>query len=85
MWSNIDSLTEIHIQRVLLELMRGRTSFIIAHRLSTVKNADKVLVLHNRHISEEGTHQMLMKQVRFYSRMYRMQKTEAEITEDMDI
>ena len=83
--SNIDSLTEIHIQQGLLELMKGRTSFIIAHRLSTVKKADRILVVHDRHIVEEGTHQTLMEKGGFYSRMYRMQKTEVEITEDMKI
>ncbi len=83
--SNIDSLTEIHIQKGLLELMKNRTSFIIAHRLSTIKNADKVLVVHDKRIIEEGTHQELMDKGGFYSRLYRMQRTKVEITEDMEI
>ncbi|MBA7622373.1 putative ABC transporter ATP-binding protein [subsurface metagenome] len=83
--SNIDSLTEIHIQKGLLELMKDRTSFIIAHRLSTIKNAHNVLVLHNRKIIEEGTHKELMERGGFYSRMYKMQDAKVEITEDMEI
>jgi ATP-binding cassette subfamily B protein len=83
--SNIDSLTEARIQQGLLELMKGRTSFIIAHRLSTIKNADKVLVVHNRKIIEEGTHRELMQRRGFYWRLYRMQRTKVEITEDMEI
>jgi ATP-binding cassette subfamily B protein len=83
--SNIDSLTEIHIQKGLLRLMKDRTSFIIAHRLSTIKKADKVLVVHDKRIVEEGTHQELMDKGGFYSRLYRMQRTKVEITEDMEI
>ena len=83
--SNIDSLTEAHIQQGLLELMKGRTSFIIAHRLSTIKNADKVLVVHNKSIIEKGTHRELMERKGFYWRLYRMQRTKVEITEDMEI
>jgi ATP-binding cassette subfamily B protein len=83
--SNIDSLTEIHIQKGLLRLMKDRTSFIIAHRFSTIKKADKVLVVHDKRIVEEGTHQELMDKGGFYSRLYRMQRTKVEITEDMEI
>ncbi len=85
--SNIDSLTEAHIQEGLLELMKGRTSFIIAHRLSTIKNADKVLVIHNHKIIEEGTHDALIEKGGFYSRLYKLQlhKDMQDVTEDMEI
>jgi ATP-binding cassette subfamily B protein len=83
--SNIDSLTEIHIQEGLFKLMQGRTSFIIAHRLSTVKNADNVLVIHNHRIIEQGTHAELMKNGGFYYRLYNLQLRKPEITEDMEI
>ena len=71
--SNIDTLTEVHIQEGLLELMKNRTSFIIAHRLSTIKNADKVLVMKNGKIIEQGKHQELLKLNGFYSTLYKMQ------------
>ncbi|MBN1697376.1 MAG: ABC transporter ATP-binding protein [Spirochaetales bacterium] len=83
--SNIDSLTEANIQEALLTLMKGRTSFIIAHRLSTIRNADNVIVLHNRSVVEQGTHDELMMKKGFYYRLYMMQRTKAEITEDMAI
>ena len=81
--SNIDSLTEAYIQEGLLQLMQGRTSFIIAHRLSTIRNADKVVVIHDRKIIEEGTHDSLMGKGGFYAKLYAMQKTEVEVTEEM--
>jgi ATP-binding cassette, subfamily B, multidrug efflux pump len=85
--SNVDSVTEAHIQKGLLELMKGRTSFIIAHRLSTIKRADKVIVIHNHKIIEEGTHDSLMEKGGFYSRLYKLQlkKDMTQLTEDMDI
>ena len=83
--SSIDSLTESHIQKGLLTLMKGRTSFIIAHRLSTVKNADNVIVIHNQQIIEQGTHNELMEKQGFYYRLYKLQWEKPEITEDMNI
>ena len=80
--SNVDSLTESHIQEGLIRLMKGRTSFIIAHRLSTIRNADQVLVLHNRRIIESGTHDQLMsKSDGFYAKLYGMQDQKPEIYE----
>lgn len=80
--SNVDSLTEAHIQEGLIRLMKGRTSFIIAHRLSTIRNADQVLVLHNRRIIESGTHDQLMaKPDGFYAKLYGMQSQRPEILE----
>jgi len=80
--SSVDSLTESHIQEGLIRLMKGRTSFIIAHRLSTVRNADMVLVLHNRRIIESGTHEALIKKPNgFYARLYSLQALKPEILE----
>ena len=81
--SNVDSLTEAHIQEGLIRLMKGRTSFIIAHRLSTVRNADNVLVLHDHRIIESGRHQDLMAiPGGFYATMYGMQDQKTEICEE---
>ena len=71
--SNVDSRTEIQIQEAMNELMKGRTSFVIAHRLSTIQNADTILVVRNGEITEQGTHQELLKQGGFYSTLYNSQ------------
>lgn len=71
--SNVDSRTEIQIQKALAELMEGRTSFVIAHRLSTIQNADLIIVLQNGEISEQGTHDELMRCGGFYSKLYNSQ------------
>ncbi|MFN3411221.1 MAG: ABC transporter ATP-binding protein [Exilispira sp.] len=71
--SNVDSLTEIHIQMAMKKLMEGRTSFVIAHRLSTIKNADRIIVMNEGKIIESGTHQQLLKQKGFYWQLYQSQ------------
>ena len=71
--SNVDSRTEIKIQEAMGELMRGRTCFVIAHRLSTVKNADTILVIQNGEITEQGSHDELLKKNGFYSTLYNSQ------------
>lgn len=71
--SNVDSRTEIKIQEAMAELMRGRTCFVIAHRLSTVRNADTILVLRDGKITEMGNHDELMKQEGFYHSLYNSQ------------
>jgi ATP-binding cassette subfamily B multidrug efflux pump len=71
--SNVDTLTEKHLQEALLRLMKGRTSFVIAHRLSTIRDADQVLVIDGGEIIEKGTHQSLLDQRGFYHRLYMSQ------------
>lgn len=68
--SSIDTRTEIRIQRAFQTMMEGRTSFIVAHRLSTIRNADVILVMRDGRIIEQGTHETLMKQNGFYAQMY---------------
>ena len=69
--SSIDALTEARLQQALLELLRGRTSFIVAHRLSTIRHADCVLVLDQGHIIERGTHPELVALGGHYAALYR--------------
>ncbi len=71
--SNVDSRTEIKIQEAMGELMAGRTSFIIAHRLSTVQNADIILVLENGYVTEAGSHEELLRRGGFYATLYNSQ------------
>ena len=71
--SNVDSRTEIKIQEAMSELMKGRTCFIIAHRLSTVQNADCIIVLQNGEITEMGNHRELLEKGGFYSTLYNSQ------------
>ena len=68
--SSIDTRTELKIQEAFNKLMEGRTSFIVAHRLSTVRNADILLVMKDGHIIEQGTHNELVKKGGFYSKLY---------------
>ena len=76
--SSVDTLTESLIQRGLLELMKGRTSFIIAHRLSTVQDMDRILVLHKGRLREVGTHQELLAQRGIYHMLYQLQYRDQE-------
>lgn len=71
--SSIDTRTEIRIQKAFLELMKDRTSFIVAHRLSTIQNADMILVMKDGHIIERGTHMSLLEKGGFYSELYNSQ------------
>lgn len=71
--SSIDTRTELRIQKAFLELMDGRTSFIVAHRLSTVKNADMILVMKDGRIIESGTHSELINADGFYKNLYNSQ------------
>ncbi len=71
--SSIDTRTEMKIQKAFAKLMQGRTSFIVAHRLSTIKEADLILVMKDGNIIEQGTHTQLMAQGGFYSNLYNSQ------------
>ncbi len=71
--SSIDTRTEMKIQNAFAKLMQGRTSFIVAHRLSTIKEADVILVMQDGHIVEQGNHETLLKQNGFYTRLYNSQ------------
>jgi ATP-binding cassette subfamily B protein len=71
--SSVDSELEAHIEQALLELMRGRTSLVIAHRLSTVQSADQILVLHHGEIRERGTHGELLRRGGLYARLHELQ------------
>jgi ATP-binding cassette subfamily B protein len=68
--SNVDSRTEHQIQDAMMELMRGKTCFVIAHRLSTVQHADNILVLKDGNIIEHGTHEQLLCAKGFYASLY---------------
>lgn len=71
--SSIDTRTEIHIQQAFSKMMKGRTSFIVAHRLSTIQEADVILVMKDGHIIEQGNHKELLKQNGFYATLYNSQ------------
>ena len=71
--SNIDTRTELIISRAFNKLMENRTSFVVAHRLSTIKNADIILVMKDGHIIEQGNHESLIKQGGFYKKLYMSQ------------
>lgn len=71
--SSVDTRTEMQIQKAMENLMKGRTSFVIAHRLSTVKDADLILVINEGDIVEQGTHEELLKKQGFYEKLYNSQ------------
>ena len=71
--SNVDTDTERQIQAAMRELMKDKTCFVIAHRLSTVQHADVILVMNNGNIVEQGTHTELMEKNGFYAQLYRSQ------------
>ena len=71
--SSIDTRTESRIQRAFQKMMQGRTSFIVAHRLSTIRDADVILVMRDGHIVEQGSHQDLLQKDGFYAELYNSQ------------
>jgi len=71
--SSIDTRTEIRIQKAFAKMMKGRTSFIVAHRLSTIRDADVILVMKDGHIIEQGNHQELLERGGFYAELYNSQ------------
>jgi ATP-binding cassette subfamily B protein len=80
--ANVDTRTEVVIQRALKRLLKGRTSFVIAHRLSTVRGADRVVVLDGGRIAETGTHAELLALDGIYARLYRMTYEQASSAGD---
>lgn len=71
--SNVDTVTESKIQRAMEAIVAGRTSFVIAHRLKTILNADQIIVLKDGQVIERGTHSQLLKQKGFYAELYHNQ------------
>ena len=71
--SSIDTRTELEIQSAFARLMKGRTSFIVAHRLSTIREADVILVMRDGKIIEQGNHESLLAQRGFYAELYNSQ------------
>ncbi|MGB9521563.1 MAG: ABC transporter ATP-binding protein, partial [Anaerolineales bacterium] len=71
--SSVDTLTEALIQQGMEALLKGRTSFIVAHRLSTIRRADRILFIENGKLVEEGTHSALLRQRGHYYRLYTQQ------------
>ena len=76
--SSIDTRTELRIQSAFARMMQGRTSFIVAHRLSTIREADVILVMRDGHIVEQGTHESLLAQNGFYAELYNSQFAQSE-------
>lgn len=79
--SSVDTRTEILIQKAMRKLLAGRTSFVVAHRLSTIRDADNIIVMNHGDIMETGTHDELMKQRGFYADLYNSQFSQAEMEE----
>ena len=77
--ANIDTETELLIQEALKTLMEGRTTIMVAHRLSTIQHADNIIVLDNGNIVESGTHQKLLTQDGIYKKLYELQKYDDKI------
>ena len=71
--SSIDTRTELKIQEAFARMMQGRTSFIVAHRLSTIREADVILVMKDGRIIEQGKHDALLEQGGFYAELYNSQ------------
>ena len=71
-------MTEIRIQKAFETMMKGRTSFIVAHRLSTIQNADVILVMENGHILEQGTHEELLNKKGKYAAMWKAEEKLSE-------
>ena len=83
--ANVDSYTELKIQQALVRLLEGRTALVIAHRLTTIRGADRIIVLQDGMIIEEGTHDELMASGGLYSGLYRMNYASFDDLDDKDI
>jgi len=78
--SSVDTETEFKVRDALSRMVAGRTSLVIAHRLSTVQNADKIIVMHKGKVREMGTHQQLLAQRGIYYKLYQLQYKDQEIS-----
>jgi ATP-binding cassette, subfamily B, multidrug efflux pump len=78
--SSVDTETEFRVREALNRMVEGRTSIIIAHRLSTVQRADKIIVMHKGHVREMGTHQQLLTQRGIYYKLYQLQYKDQEVS-----
>jgi ATP-binding cassette subfamily B protein len=78
--SSVDTETEFKVRDALSKMVEGRTSIIIAHRLSTVQRADKIIVMHKAQLREMGTHQQLLAQRGIYYKLYQLQYKDQEFT-----
>ena len=76
--SSIDTETEQYIQRALKRLLVDRTSLVVAHRLSTIQSADRILVLHRGELREQGSHQELLARRGLYHKLYQLQYRDAD-------
>ena len=83
--SALDNTTEILIQQALDKLCKGRTTIVVAHRLSTIRNADEIAVIANGKIIEKDTHDKLMAKNGIYSKLYKVQFRENDLQLDQDI
>ena len=81
--SSVDTRTEREIQTALDNLLAGRTSFVVAHRLSTIRNADQVLVLKEGEVIESGTHDELLADSGFYAELYNSQFRRVGVSADV--
>ena len=71
--SSIDTMTEVRVQKAFAKMMEGRTSFIVAHRLSTIQEADVILVMRDGKVVEKGKHKELLEKQGFYAQIYNSQ------------
>jgi ATP-binding cassette subfamily B protein len=83
--SNVDTITEHEIQEALSGLVREFTSIIVAHRLSTVKYVDSIIVLHRGHIKESGTHSQLLENKALYYKLYQLASGNGHIVADIEV
>jgi ATP-binding cassette subfamily B protein len=81
--SSVDTFTEEGILRYLTEVMKGRTTLLISHRVSTIQNADEIVVLHDGQIVERGTHQQLLNLNGYYTELYNKQLIEEELEKEV--
>jgi len=83
--SSLDSESEMYIQQALTEVLKGRTSIIIAHRLSTVQRSDKIIVIKNQHLLEQGTHEQLLAKDGLYASLFKIQSGDVAKLKEWDL